>query len=196
MSVALVRVWTKVPWGNYGNLVQGQHAVAAAVGVLAGHQLAALAIVAATGLSAAIAYVASIQVFWLLHPWRTTVGVLGMSLFSLASLLAAPAGVGGDGLEVRLIGSYQSIVTVAIPLGALYVFRRALRERLLTTRHAAGAVILWAGFLATWLTLLHGFGFRLAEMSPALIALMLSLSLLPLAAVALAPWSLSLVRHR
>jgi hypothetical protein len=33
-------------------------------------------------------------------------------------------------------------------------------------------------------------------MSPALIALMLSLSLLPLAAVALAPWSLSLVRHR
>jgi hypothetical protein len=191
-----VSEWTQVPWSNYGSLVQGQRAVAAAVGALAGHQLAALAIVAATGLATAIAYVASIQVFWLLHPWRTMVVVSVVSLFSLAWLLAAPTGVGGDGLEVRLIAAYPSIVTVTIPLATLYVIREALTERLLTIRHATGAVFLWAGLLATWLTVLQASGLRLGEMSPAHMALVLSLSLLPLAAVALVPWSLSLVRHR
>jgi hypothetical protein len=196
MSAPLVSEWTQVPWTFYGNLAQGQRAVAVAADALAGHQIVALTVVAITGLTAAIAYFASIQALSLVHPWRTMVVVSGVSLFSLASLLAAPPGVGGDGLEVRLVAAYPWIATVTIPLGTLYVFREALTERLLTARQALGAVFLWAGLLATWLTVLQVFGLRLAEMSPALIALMLSLSLLPLAAVALAPWSLSLVRHR
>lgn len=196
MSAPLVSEWTQGRWTVYGNLAQGPRAVAVAADALAGHELAALTVVALIGLTATIAYFASIQALALVHPWRTMVVVSGVSLFSLAWLLAAPPGVGGDGLEVRLVAAYPWIATVTIPLGTLYVFREALTERLLTARQALGAVFLWAGLLATWLTVLQAFGLRLAEMSPALIALMLSLSLLPLAAVALAPWSLSLVRHR
>ena len=190
VSVPLTNEWRQAAWSTH---VHG--ALAATLDALAIHQRAALAIVAAAGLSAAVACAASIHVLWLLHPWRTVLGASGLLLYGIAFSLAAPAGTGGDGPEVVLIQAFPWVVAVAIPLAAAEAFRQVLTQRLLMIRHAVSAVILWAGFVVAWLTFLQGFGLPVAGTSPAFAAAMLSVTLLPLAAVALAPWSLSLVRH-
>ena len=73
--------------------------------------------------------------------------------------------------------------------------RRAFAERLLTLRLLCGAVVVSAAFGAAWLTMVHAAGGPIAGM-PAMDAVwVLSPTLLPLTVTALAPWSLSRIRH-
>jgi hypothetical protein len=76
-----------------------------------------------------------------------------------------------------------------------YLLWRGFAERLLTMRHAGGAVIVSVVFAAAWLTLLRAAGLSLTGLSASDAAWMLSPALLPLMVSALAPWSLSRVRH-
>ncbi len=76
-----------------------------------------------------------------------------------------------------------------------YLLWRGFAEQLLTRGQAAGAVILSAVFAAAWLALLGAAGLSLARLSASGAAWMLSPALLPLTVSALAPWSLSRIRH-
>jgi hypothetical protein len=82
-----------------------------------------------------------------------------------------------------------------IVAATVYVCWNAFDERLLTLRSAGGAVLISAAFGAAWLTMLRAAGVQLAGTSMPYAFWMLSPLLLPLMASALAPWSLSRVRH-
>ena len=71
----------------------------------------------------------------------------------------------------------------------------AFAERLLTRRSAWVAVLVSAAFGAAWMTVLRATGVQLGTMPMADAAWVLSPALLPLTVGALAPWSLSRMRH-
>jgi hypothetical protein len=91
------------------------------------------------------------------------------------------------------IGVHIWAVAVAIPVGTVSVFRKALADRILTRRLVAAASLVWLLFAALYLDILRACGVMAAP--PALGALVLASTLLPLSAVGFAPWSLSLIRH-
>ena len=130
--------------------------------------------------------------FFVLYAKRLIFGVLGLGVYILAFVFA----VRGDWVGPSFVETHAWIVAALIPMGAAYVFRRALAEGILTEQHTGAAVLIWAGFATAYFALLADSGMPLSEMPSAFIALTASLSLVPLAAVALAPWSLGLIRHR
>jgi hypothetical protein len=65
----------------------------------------------------------------------------------------------------------------------------------LTTRYVGGAVAISAAFGAAWLTALNIAGLQLAGMSATSAISVVSPVFLPLMTGALAPWSLSRIRH-
>lgn len=162
--------------------------------------------VAVVQLAAALACLASIRVLVLLHPGRALLVVAVTLLWFAAFALRAPAWEGSDGgvrpetvlgwLEVAIIDAFPWLVTVAIPLLAVYVYRRALVERLLTLRQAGAALSAGTGFLAVWLVLLHATGWQLGGLPAGVAGLTVSSGLLPLTAVALAPCVLGMLRHQ
>jgi hypothetical protein len=77
----------------------------------------------------------------------------------------------------------------------MYVFRLALADRVLASTQAGGASLVWLGVVVAGLVAGDG-PLHPQNVAPALLALMASSSLMPLAAVALAPWSFGLMRHR
>ena len=77
----------------------------------------------------------------------------------------------------------------------IYFFWSGLAERVLTIRYACGAFVIAAAFAAVWLTVLKAAGVQFAGMHVAGVVGILWPVLLPLVASALAPWSLSRVRH-
>ena len=98
-----------------------------------------------------------------------------------------------------LVGMTRWIDAPAIVLATVYVWTgipiRASAERLLTLRAACGAVLVSAAFEAAWVTVLRAAGVQLSGMPVTEAVWMLSPVLLPLTVSALAPWSLSRIRH-
>jgi hypothetical protein len=92
-----------------------------------------------------------------------------------------------------------AVVAAASVLATVYLFWIVLAERLLTLRHACGALLVSAAFVAAWVTVLGPPGVPLSTMPATDVVLMLtpalSVGLLPLTASVLAPWSLSRIRH-
>lgn len=168
-----------------------QREIVAALATVPGYMLAASAVVVLTQLSTALALIASAEAFLVLHARRLILTVLGLAGYVLVSVLA----LRGDWVGPSFLEAHAWIVAAAIPVGAVYVYRQALADRLLTLWHAGGAVLIWAGFAAAYFSVLAESG-AFVDMPSAFIALMASLSLGPLAALAVAPWSFGLIRHR
>lgn len=87
------------------------------------------------------------------------------------------------------------MAAAAVLLAAALVFSRVVRDRVLTARQIAASLVACAAIAVLYLEYFSHSGILSAETPGVLAALLLSSSLLPLAAVALAPWSLALVRH-
>ena len=132
------------------------------------------------------------------YPRRVTIAGSLLLLYGLALVLLALAGQRGYGFESlkdTLMRATSWIAAAAIVLATAYLLWRALAERLLTLRLACGAVLVSAAFAAAWVTVLRAAGVQLAGMPTTDAVWMLSPVLLPLTVSALAPWSLSRVRH-
>lgn len=205
--IALIAVGTSV-WASGtipmadkafgGPLTTWQLAVEGAVGALTVHQLLALAVLMSIGVAVAVASWSALGALSTRYPRRYRIAASLLLLYVVALVLLALArqrGI-GPGISIRAILRATSWVSVsAMLLATGYLLWRGFAERLLTVRHAAGAVILSAVFAAAWLTLLRAAGLSLTELSTSDAAWMLSPALLPLAASVLAPWSLSRIRH-
>ena len=120
----------------------------------------------------------------------------GITLYLvLGTALIATGWVGSASVRM-VVEAHAWALTAAIPLATAYVYRQALSDRVLTMRVTGTAVLLWIGFAIGYVWILQGTGFFGAGVRPSFAALTLSTSLLPLLAVALAPWAFSLIRHR
>src|SRR5690606_24021720 len=86
----------------------------------------------------------------------------------------------------------QWTVTEDLVTGMLWLFWGTLTDRILSARGVAAAVAVWAVFASIYLAFLHASGMLEADAPARFTAFLLSSSLLPLAAFALAPWSFGL----
>jgi hypothetical protein len=110
--------------------------------------------------------------------------------------LAERKGIASQFVFDALIAAARWIFFGAMVFTTVYVFWSGFAERVLTLRYAGSAVAISAAFGAAWLTVLHMAGAQLAGMSAMNAVSILSPVLLPLTVSALAPWSLSRIRHR
>lgn len=196
-SLSLVSRWGEVP-RDAAALLQWRHAIEAAVGALTGYQQAALAVVMVIGVAVMVASRAALGALWARYPRRMMIAGSLPLLYGLAFVLRALAGPGGNGSEVLLDALFRAtpwIAAAAIVLATVYFFRRSLVERLLTLRQACGATLVSVAFGVAWVAVLRAAGVQLVGMPTTDAVWILSPMLLPLTVSALAPWSLSRIRH-
>jgi len=86
-------------------------------------------------------------------------------------------------------------IVVAMVFATIYLFWTGFAERALTVGYASAAVLVSATFGVVWLAVLHASGVQLAGMTTSGVVGILWPVLLPPLASALAPWSLSRIRH-
>ena len=127
------------------------------------YRLAALAVVASIHLSAAAALLASVEVFFVLHAKRLIIGLLALGLYVLVSVFA----VTGDWVGPSFVEAHAWIIAVLIPIGAVYVHRRALADRIFTLRQTGASVLMWLAFATVYLALLRGAGMFQSNMASA-----------------------------
>jgi hypothetical protein len=173
-------------------------AINGAVAALAGYEQLALVVVAAVG---AVTWVAAFAVLGALRArYSRRVNIAASSLLLSGLALALLAGAERNGIVSpfvvhAIVSTARWIILAAMVVTTVYVFWSGFAERVLTLRYSCGAVAIAAAFAAAWLTVLQVAGVQLAGMSMTATAWLLSPALLPLMAGALAPWSLSRVRH-
>jgi hypothetical protein len=92
-----------------------------------------------------------------------------------------------------MLGAHFWALAVAIPVATLLVIGKIRARGILSSRQLAVISLVWLLFAAFYLDLLHAGG--VLTDSPAVEALALASTLLPLLAAALAPWSISSLRH-
>jgi hypothetical protein len=140
------------------------------------------------------------------HPWLMTAGgatllVLGYALFVMAQTarfevdtLHLPHGVVTE-FSRPIFGTLRWVAAAVIAVATAGLLWRVNVERLLTWRGTGLAALLSAVFGAAWVAVLQASGVSWAAMMAPERVWLLSLTLLPLLATVLAPWSLSRVRH-
>ena len=173
-------------------------AIEGAVGAMSAYEIVALAFVTAIVVAVLIASRASLVA--LRARYRRRVNIAGWLLLSYVLVLvlltwARQRGNGPEALSYLLFNATPWLAAAVMLFATVYLFWRALAERLLTPPQAGVAVLLSAGFGAAWVTVLGAAGVPLRAMSAEDAAWILSPALLPLMAGVLAPWSLSRVRH-
>lgn len=197
-----VSVWASGALIAFGELSGGsldhwQRAVGGAMRALTGYQWLALAVVACVGVVSWVSSWAACGALATRYPRRFGIAWSLLLLYGFALILLAL----GDQreAEVAILGAILRatswVAASAMVLATGYLLWRALAERLLTPRWASGAVLVSAAFGAAWLTMLRAAGVQLGAMPATEAFWMLLPALLPLAASALAPWSLSRIRH-
>ena len=210
-----VSVWASLSFiavgEGYEPLRSWQRAIEMAVEGLTGGQRVALAVVASISVTVMVASLAALTALTAhyprrqRHPGASAIGIAGWLLllhgFLLVPLvLTGYRGVGSVALWEFLLDALvwvtRWIDAPAIVLATVYVTWRAFAERLLTLRSAGGAVLVSAAFAAAWVTVLQAAGVQFAGMPTMNAVWMLSPALLPLMASAVAPWSLSRIRHK
>ena len=140
-------------------------------------------------LATVLAFLTAIRAFASLYAWRLWFGAAGLVVYSVAVIVAVARGW----LDGAAIGAHLWVIAVAIPLGTFLVFSSALADGVLTRHQLTVASLAWLLFAALYLYFLRASGVMAAP--PALAALAFASTLLPLAAVGVAPWSLSRIRH-
>ena len=186
---------------RWGEMRQVRQTIQGAVGGLTGYQLAALAVVACSGVAIMVAFRAALVALRARYPRHVNVAgsVLLINVFVLVLLvLAEQSGIASTFVLYavqNLTNGVIAVVGAASVLATAYLLWRVLAERLLTLRQVSGAVLISAVFGAAWVLLLRAAGAPLAGMPMTDAASMLSPALLPLTATVLATWSLSRIRH-
>ena len=170
-----------------------------AVAALTGYEQLAIAIVVAIGVVVWVAAFAVLGALWTRYSRRVNIAGSLLLLFGLALTTLAVAEENGSVspsvVEAILMAARWTAAT-AIVGGTVYLYRSGLAERTLTPRYALTAVLASAAFVAAWVTLRRAAGVEFSEMPWTSVASTLLWPLfLPLFTSALAPWSLSRVRH-
>jgi hypothetical protein len=177
------------------SLVRG---ITDAVAALTAYEQFALVVVAAVAVVVWAAAIAVLGALWTRYSRRANIAASSLLLSGLALVLLALAersGIVSPFVFDALFAAARWIVFGAMVFTTIYVFWSGFAERVLTIGYAGGAVAISAAFGAAWLTVLHIAGVKLAGMPTKDALWMLSPVLLPLMAGALAPWSLSRLRH-
>ena len=163
-----------------------------------GYQQFALAVVTSIGVAVMVGSRAALGALRARYPRRLNIAGSLLLLHGFVLVLLALAGQRGYGFETlrdTLLVATSWIAAAAMVLATAYLVWSALAERLLTLRSACGAVLVSAVFGAAWVTVVRAAGVPLAGPPTTDAVWMLSPELLPLTISALAPWSLSRVRH-
>jgi hypothetical protein len=154
-----------------------------------GVRLVGAVIVGFTLLATLLAFLAALRAFASSYGFRVWLAAGCLVLYFIAVAVAFVQGrIGGVVIDAHL----WSLVLV-IPVGTLLALGKALAAGSLKPRQAAASVFAWLLFAALCLDLLRTNGVMHAP--AAITALALASTLLPLMAVGIAPWSLSLIRH-
>jgi hypothetical protein len=140
-------------------------------------------------LATVVAFLAALRAFASSYGARAWLVAVGVVLYIVAVIVAVAQGwLGGVVIDAHLWA-----LALAIPVATLLALGKALAGGSLRPPQVASAVLAWLLFAALALDLLRSGGVMSA--SAALAALALAATLLPLMAVGIAPWSLSLIRH-
>jgi hypothetical protein len=201
-----VSVWMSVPLLGDAVFIQMWNAplssqlrgINGGIAALTGHEQLALAVVAAVGVVIWVAAFAVLGALWTRYSRRTNIAASSLLLSCLALALLALAernGMVPPYVFGALFATVRWFFLGAVVFTTVYVFWSGVAERVLTPRYTSGAAAVSAAFGAAWLTVLHIAGVQLAEMSAVNAIWTMSPALLPLMASALAPWSLSRIRH-
>jgi hypothetical protein len=169
-----------------------------AVAALTGYEQLALVVVTAVGVVLWVAAIAVLGALWTRYSRRANIAASSLLLsgFALALLaLAERNGIVPPFVFDALFTAARWIFFGAMVFTTVYVLWSGFAERVLTIRYAGGAVAISAAFGAACVTVLRVTGLQLAVMPTMDAVWMLSPVLLPLTVSALAPWSLSRVRH-
>jgi|HubBroStandDraft_5_1064220.scaffolds.fasta_scaffold13550_3 hypothetical protein len=142
-----------------------------------------------TLLATLIALLAAIRAFAGSNGMRTLVGAVALVLYIVVLMAAVAQGW----VDAAVIDVHLWALVVAIPAGTLIMLAKALAGGILTRRQMATAMLAWSLFAVLSFDLLRTAGMMNA--AGALAALALAATLLPLMAVGITPWSLSLIRH-
>jgi len=175
-----------------------QSVITNAVAALTGYEQLSLVVVAAVGVVIWVAAFAVLGALWTRYSRRANIAASSLLLSGLALALLALAERNGIVSPFVVDGGFAAarwILLVAIVFTIVYAFWSGFAERVLTIRYTSGALAISAAFGAAWLTVLHIAGVQLAGMSVMNAVSILAPTLLPLMVSALAPWSLSRIRH-
>src|SRR5690606_18071177 len=162
------------------------------LGGLPAYRLVALALVTFVVVGIVIAARAAFTALRARYPRRVNIAGSVLLFHGLALILLALATRSGFGLEALTGAMFRAtpwLVAAAAVLATIYLYWKSLAERLLTLRQLSGAILISAAFLAAGLTSGGVQPARMetiAELWPGLLLLMV---------IALAPWSLSRIRH-
>ena len=194
-SSSVVSAWGSwVVDGNAHDAVPGltgmRRGIGDAIGGLTGYAQAALAVVTSVAVALMVAMVAAVSALRARYSRRVVVAASLLLLSGLALVLLALAregGVASEFLVDSLFTATKWIAAAAIVFTTVYLFWSGFAERVLTARYACGAFVISAIFVAA--------GVTLAGMPAKNAVSILWPLLVPLMASALAPWSLSRIRH-
>jgi hypothetical protein len=140
-------------------------------------------------LATALALMAAARALASAYGWRLWVGALAVLLYVIAMLI----GVAREWIDAAVIDAHLWALAIAIPVATLLVSLRVLAGGVLTARQAVVVSIIFLVFAVLYLDMLRAND--VTDASPAVEALALASTLLPLLAAGLAPWSLSRIRH-
>jgi hypothetical protein len=162
------------------------------------YSLSAQAVIASMAVAVMIALLAAFAAVRARYPRPIRIAGSLLFLHGLALVLLSLAEKNGIAAPF-LVGAVFAVtgwtLVAAIVSATIYFFWSGLAERAMTIRYASVAFLISAGFSAVWLAVLNAAGVQLAGMHVAGIVGILWPVLLPLVASAVAPWSLSRVRH-
>jgi hypothetical protein len=147
------------------------------------------AIVGFTLLATIIALLAAVRAFASSNGVRTLIGALCVVLYIVVVIVAVAQGwIDAIVIDVHLWG-----LVIVMPAATVIILGKALAGGILTARQVAAAVLAWLLFAVLSVDLLRTEGMMNA--AAVLVALSLAATVLPLMAVGIAPWSLSVIRH-
>jgi hypothetical protein len=144
------------------------------------------AIVSFVLLTTLLAFLAALRALVSPYGWRVWMAAVALALYAIGVTFA----LGRAWFDEAVIGVHLWALAVAIPIGTLFILGKAMAGGAVSPRHVSVAALAWVPFAALCLYVLGG-----VDAPSAVGALALAATLLPLAAVGLAPWSLSRIRH-
>lgn len=175
-------------------------ALTRAVATLSGYEQLSLVVVPVVGVVIWVATLAVLGALRVRYSRRVDIAALLVGLYGLVLVWLA-VGVRVDPettSRLHLDVVYRAmewVAAAAIVFTTVYAFRSGFAEHVLTIRYASGAAVVSAAFGAAWLTVLHVAGVQLSGLSATNAVSIGWPALLPLMASAVAPWSLSRIRH-
>ena len=190
--------WADGPKSGILGMLMVRRKIADALGGLTGYALAAQAVLVFIAVGITVAGLAGLEALRARYPRQVLIGRSLLVLWCLGIILlvlARRSGIASASLVTTVIRATPWIAASALVLSTVYLFWSGLAERVLALHYVYGALVIAAAFGAAWLTVLHAGGVQFAGMSAKNVAWILSPVLLPLMTSALAPWSLSRVRH-